>query len=289
MFWTLIIAATVAYGLQGALVVPFYRKLDALVAFTLRGLSFGITLLPLLFFADFSRGDLGAALPLLLVSGLTNVFGGWSAAQAYKYLATGIAMTIFLVTSVVVVGLFGFFFFHEVLSSTEIIFITLLLLANFALAFSGKPGEHYSDRPQRGVFFATLAGILNAVGVCIVSVSARNIDPFISGFTWEVSTGLFGLAVILFRRRFFGSNLPIHRADYFGMLKAAAPTLVGTGCYVTALATGPIGLATGILFGGNAVATALFAHWIFKEKLSPRQWALICAIAALLLLFKILH
>jgi hypothetical protein len=60
-FFVLAIAATFGYSLQSTLMTSFYRSVDRLSAVALRGLSLGVTMLPLLLFVDLSAMPVMAA------------------------------------------------------------------------------------------------------------------------------------------------------------------------------------------------------------------------------------
>jgi len=274
MLFQLGIIATFNYALQGTLMASYYRRMDTLSAVAYRGLTLGLSMLPLLYFVP---KDIWINLPtyatIILGASICAALGNWSIAIAYRVLPVGIASA--LATSFVALAavINGIIFFEEFLSGFQLLCIFLILLGVCFLGLSKSKGplpKEYNVR--RGIFQSLLFGIFLGLAIALVGSASREFHPFAVGYLWEFTIGIIAALVCLFRGLVGGKSLVVvSKKDFWTILLYSSPTVLGTGCYAMALTMGPIGVVATILSTGMVFSTIL-AFFFYGERLSARQW-----------------
>ena len=131
MSFTLAILAMLGYSLQHTLMAKHYRNIDPLSAITYRGLSLGITMLPLLcFVAPSAFNELIAIAPSILFAAITCAIGNAYSAASIRCLPVGIACAICTGTLVICITAIDIFYFQERISNIILICVAVIIIAN---------------------------------------------------------------------------------------------------------------------------------------------------------------
>ena len=288
MFFVFAILSAVGHAAQQVFLTKYAREMDGLSLTIYRNTSFIITMLPFLLLASpehFSR--LPQFAPQILLGGFFGALYLMLQFVSYRYIPVGLAAA--FIRSSIVVGsiLLGFFLFQETLSVFDLACIALILIGVLYLGFIKNTHAHLDNNMIKGALFSIIPGFILALSYYFMSAAARGVDPFIVGYFWEVSIGLFAIGFGIIR--FIVTGVAIHYISvkkYLHISCAALPTLIGTGCLALAVSMGPLGLASGIAASGVIIA-ALMAHFLFREKLHARQWIGIAIVVSTIALLKI--
>lgn len=277
MFYLLALTATLGYALQGALMASYYRRIDPIAAVAYRGLSLGITMLPLLWFtrvehhyAVFER------FPALAIAIWGAVLGNWLLALGYRHLTVGVNSAAHQSIAVVTVTILGFSFFNESLSWQQLFWMALILSANGFLGLLRSPSAvKETANPLKGYVCSCLAGFTLAFAFSAIGYLSRETHPFAAGYYWELLIGVAAYIVLLLRGLFKPSTESrVSARDLVRITLYSSPTAIGTGCYALATTMGPIAIATAI--ASSVIVTASILGFLFYgERLSYRQVVLI--------------
>ena len=282
MYITLAICAMLGHALQTALMAGFYRRFDPLSTCAARGMSLGITMLPLLFLAPAGALFQLTGHPfLLLAAALVTAIGNWCAGESYRYMSVGVAAACQQGTMVLTATAIGVFFFSEAISISDAAGILFILLGNI-VAVSANAGTTTSKNVGIGALYCVLFGIFLGSGFSLLTKLSRDVDPLCAAYAWEFSTGLVCTAMVLVRNTLQkNTQAKIDFKAFRGILLSASPTAVGTGCYAVAVTLGPIALVTAIL-STLVVAAAALSYFLHGERMSRRQifavTVVVCAI-----------
>lgn len=274
MFFLLSIVAMLGYSVYGTLIAHHVRKHDGLSVGTIRNLSLAITMLPLLFLA---KENSVLLLPDYILNLLrAGFFGAISIVITFwslKFLPVGIKTALGRIGSVLFVFLVSWLWFGETPTPIEIAWIIPIVIGGTILATQKIEFDHLDSRTRLGVFLAFSGVIFSSISFVQMSDVARNLDPFIAGYGWETSIGLWLLLFGTVRWIICG-KLPFGKIKLPGIGKIALvslPTIIGTGCFSLAVTMGPVGIANVIGTGGIFVSI-LMGHWLYHEKMTPKQW-----------------
>lgn len=264
----------IGYSIQGTLVVHHVRKHDGLSISIYRNLSLAITLLPLLLLARpesfYFLRDV-SVWGEFLMAGITGASATILSFWAYKSLPVGIKTAFSSIFSVTIVFLLAFFFFGEVPLWKELFFVALILAAGAYLAFQKNDFSHIDNKVAKGILLSFCSALLASFSFYFLSKLSREVDPFLSGYVWEVLIGIFAFGFGILRSRFTKKKIArISGREFWKIALVCSPTLVGTGCYAYAVTLGPLGIASAIGSGGILVSI-LIAHFLYREKLNRRQ------------------
>lgn len=284
MFFLFAIFATLAYALNNTLMASYYRRIDLLLAVTLRGVGMGLTMLPLLFITG--QKDVVAAtvfLPLILLASICALVANICIANAFKFLPIGIASAMSMSFSAVVTAILSWQLQGEKLSSTEMIWFSLILIGVFGIGFS-KINSNSQQTYHVGKGILSCLGFSLLIGICYVITAdvAKKANPLAVGYFWESSIGIMGL-VLLIPRYYSNRNAlkGLVPKDFGLVIIYSIPGSVGTACYSLAVANGPVAIVTAVL-GTMMVANSIFAWMIYREKLNKIQWVLIIYVACMI-------
>lgn len=276
------------YAVQITFMARYYRRVDPLLATALRGLSLGISMLPVLLLAKDGSFSLILSRPWLLIgASFTAALGNWSAAQSLRYMPVGIASACQEGMLVLVVALLGYVFFGEKITLIAGFGILLILLANLLVVLPQKNLEIRVDRKLLiGVLYCMFFGLIMAVSFSLIVKLSRLVDPFTAGYCWEFSIGI--IAALMVLGRSLGEKRRMPRADaktVFGIFVASSPTVIGTACYAWAVTIGPFAIATAI---GSilAVAAAALSYFVHGERLTARQSLAIALVVIAIFIIK---
>lgn len=290
MLVVIALISSFSYALQVALMTSVYRTMDRLSANGYRGLTLAITMFPLLFFvprSDFMNTSQWTA--EVAIAALLGVLGNLSASRAYSFLPVGIASATFVSFRAVVAAGIGVIVLRESLSIWQWLSAGALLGGVLVLGLSRSHGVLPAEYDVRRGFLASLtAGLLLGVAFWIVGNSSRRVHPFLIGYSWEVSIGVLSLGIASIRSLLNGIGRERISLRQFGtILVFGAPTALGTGCYAYAATLGPITIVVALLSTIMMFST-LLATFLYHERLSPPQWAIMVFICLTLIVLKLL-
>jgi len=266
-----------------------YRKMDTLAAVAYRGLSLGLTMLPLLWWVPAQDyGRLGAVLPPLALIWLLTALGNWSIANAVCHLPVGVATALCNGFIAIMAALAGFFLFQEILLFRQMAMIAVILLLVFALGWSRSPAAAtISCNIPAGLRSAFFSGLFLGIGFSLVGGLSRQIHPFLVGYAWELGTGVTAWLWMWsrIRKTEHRSSCAISLREFGRVMLAASPTLVGTGLYTLSMTMGPVAIATAII-STQMVFTTLLARVMYREQLTLVQWILLLAVCVGVMMLK---
>lgn len=281
--------ATLGYAVQGTLMAQCYRTMNKLYAVAVRGLSLGITMLPLLLLVPAPKfKEIPNALPAILAASVLAAAGNWLVAYAYNYLQVGIVTALSMSVACLCTVLIGFVWFGEILSTWQLACITAILFftaalgrSRLSLSYAGDNSAAPSgpERPEvqiRGVAASVLCGAVFGFAYALLGSASRTLDPFLAAYLWELSIGLLTAAAFLIQK-VSNRNAAPRTGTSSGIFRIAlysAPTVIGTGCYAFATTIGPIGIVTAVL-STMMVFNTLLAWLFYGEKLNSIQWTLL--------------
>jgi drug/metabolite transporter (DMT)-like permease len=274
IFFLLAIAAMLGYSIYGTLIAHHVRKHDGLSVATVRNLSLAISMTPLLLLAN---PENFALLPLfitkIIIAGLIGATGLCISFWSLKFLPVGIKTAISRIGSVVFIFFFGWLKFGETPTLMNLLWIIPIIIGGIMLSLQKTKLNHLDSRTSIGVGLILLSSIFYSLTFIQMSDIARNLDPFIAGYFWEVSIGLWALLFGIIRwiicgKPIFG-NIKLPDAGKIAIV--SVPTLIGTGCFALAVTMGSIGIANVIGTGGIFISI-LLGHWLYHEKMTQQQW-----------------
>lgn len=273
MYLFLSLLATLAYALQNTLNSYYYRNFNPIYVSALRGISLGITMFPLIFFADLCKIHIVKEnLSTLIIASVFCGLGNAAAGNAYRYISVGLATAfqqgIFILGVCAVSG----FMFGEKLVFAQMLSIVFLIFGIYLSSSRGKGLKLQFDRNTLlGLFYSSLFSVFNTIGFTNISKFSRQSDPFLAAYFWEFSIGIFGLIFCLGLNKFnINAETKISWRDFRGLLLASSPTIVGSGSFAVAATLGPISIISAIL-SGVIVFCSIFAYLFYSEKLSSKQ------------------
>ena len=277
MFFIVALIATIAYAIQGTLMASYYRSMDQLSAVAYRGLSLGLSMLPLLLFVpsvDF--GNVPSVAGSILIASVCAALGNLYIARAYCDLPVGIASGMAMSCAALLAGALGFFLLGEVLTPRQIFFSVLVLIALTLLGTTRSTGSTPSNyNVRRGIVNCLLFGLFLGSAYSFVGMASRSIHPFLVGYLWEFTIGIIAALMAVSRRLIGGPTLTKAPArDLWKITLYSSPTAIGTGLYALSMTMGPIGIATAII-STMMVFNTIFAMFLYKERLSAKQWMLL--------------
>lgn len=284
----LALIAAVGYAAQTAFMAPYYRRLDPLAATAARGLSLGVSMLPLVFLSGWSALlAITDHLGLLAAASAAAVFGNWASAYAYRFLPVGVANSLQESSLMLFICLIGIIHFREPLTAIQIVALLFIVFGNVCVTLQPNAAIlHLDHRAATGMILSLVFGFFLSIGFACVSALSRAADPLAAAYCWEFTIGLFCLAPLAFRRRSDPGVWSISRRDFVGIFAAAAPTAIGSGCYTLAVIHGSVAIVTAVLAAVPALASA-FSYLCYRERLSVRQMLAIAVIAAAVVLLRV--
>jgi drug/metabolite transporter (DMT)-like permease len=277
VFFIVALIATLAYALQGTLMASYYRTVDPLSAVAYRGLSLGVSMLPLLLFvpaSDFVSFWLHER--DVLIASVCAALGNLYIARAYRNLPVGIASGVGMSFAAIFAGAFGYLLVGEVLSPRQIFFGGLILFNLMLLGRTHSTGPlPQSYNVRQGGFNCLLFGLFLGGAYSLVGVASRTAHPFLIGYLWEFTIGIIAALMAISRPLRGGNSLArIPARDLSKIALFSSPTAIGTGLYALSMTMGPIGVATAIISTMMVFNTVLAAVF-YGERMSTKQWILL--------------
>lgn len=289
-FWVFAIASTFWFALQWALMTKFARKGDSLSMSSYRSLALWISMLPLLLFS--TPENIVAIIDYqfeLLIAGICITLNVWALYASYNSLPIGISGAFRTLLTTVTSITFWWFIFQEFLSLGTIIFIAISVSGGILLSISRSNFTHLDTKNfWKGMLLASFSGIFSAIAIIIVVQVARDLDPFVAWYFWELEAGLVSLMILYGRYLFKGQPIEkITKQDFGKIFLVTSPTLVGTMGLAFASVLGPVGVVSAIWVFGIVFIT-IFGVIFFWETLKMLQYLGIIIIVVWLVWIKLL-
>lgn len=295
MNFFLALIAAIFYALQAVLMAKIARSHNALFAQALRGISFGITMLPIFFIGIYLdqgnwaevvfKDNIYLLLLAIFFAGLAN----WCIALANTLLPVAYGSTIGTSITTIVIGLIGVFYFLDDISSKQALLIVVLILANLLFFLQKEyPKSKQTFKPVQGYISSCFFGIFIAIAFSLVAKLSRETHPFIIAFLWEFGIGIFLCILMYVRKKFTNKGrVNLHFKTFKIVALYSSPTVVGTATYAYALKLGPLA-TVGAVQSSVLIFIAIFSAFIFHEKLTLKRWVIIFFIFFILFLIKVL-
>lgn len=281
MFYLYAVGSMIGYSLQSVLMVHYCRKMDGLSTATYRGISFIVTLTPLLLggtIADIAEVQI--YWKWLVLAGIT---GGMSLALAYSalsYLPIGVAGSLNKGFGTLAILFLAVTVLKEVIDRRTLILIGIILLGTIALGLQKSNHRHLKNNRLQGITLSALASIPFAITITVFSALCRSYSPWVVGYFWEASVGMCALVLVIARYLITGKKLSrISLRDFALLALCASPTLIGTGLFGLATEIGPVSIISSI-GSASLVVTSLIAWLFYKEPLRLKQWICIIVVMA---------
>lgn len=281
MFWILALLVPVGYATQTALLLRYGRAHDPVSMGMYRGLSLGLSFLPVLFFVV-GPEDIRQTLQFWPQIALASVLVGITVVLSFyvmKYLPLGILTAWMTSLKVTLMSLFGMYFFQEILSPFQVIFIGVTILGIVFLSLQKHHADHLRYKcPKRLFGLVFFQALTLAIGVMLIADVARQASSWVAGYLWEVGIGLTAMFCAFGRQLSGGAGIEkIPVAQFWRILLYSSPTVLGTGAFFLASTMGPIGILTAVATLEMVIGT-LLAWWWYHERLNQRQWAAIAVV-----------
>jgi drug/metabolite transporter (DMT)-like permease len=278
LFLALCLLSRLAYAVNDVLVGRLARRHSHVEVASMRGLSLGLTMAPLLFWVPAGAWLALAAqwpsyLALIAVTAGANVLQN----HAARFLPFGLRAALMLsAVSVASVG-FGAGVFAERLSLTHLGLCALLVGASLLAALGEHAAHEIQPDVPRGSALALASGLGLAVAALLTKHLAMRTHPLLTAWAWEFGAGAI-LAAPMFWHWRRGVQAAVGR-QFGRTLLAAAPTVVGSAASLVALALGALGL-WGALAGTQVLFTAALGVLWHRETMDLRRWLCFAAAAA---------
>lgn len=280
MFYLIVLLAAISQAIQSVFMVRYYRTIDPLSVIAYRGLSLGISMLPVIYFAEAGAwSKLPDATSAILLAAILGALGNWCISSAFLSFPVGRTNAIAMSCTAIVASILGFIFFGEQLSNIEIIMVGLVLIGIFSLGFSEMAeGFQPTQSKTMGTIQCAAFGVFIGTAFNFLGSASRVSDPFIAAYLWEFSIGIFALVIAIARKPFgFPGLQAVSLKTFRGILIASSMTAAGTALYSLSLTKGSIAIASALITT-MMVFTAIFSVFVYKEKLPLRNWLIICFI-----------
>lgn len=288
MFFFWAFTSMFAYALQDTLLVKHARKVDTLSLAIYRNISFVITLFPLLFLTSPEKiKEAYFFAPQILFSGLFGACAVWLGFLAYRFLPVGIVSSISKSILVIGLTLLSFIVFQETITTLTFFIICVVLAGTAYLGNQNNHMPHLDKKTYLGILFTIFSSFCAIATIFLMIKTSRELDPFVSGYFWEVSIGVFAFLIGIIRYIFTKKKIQIVKISTFIKIAlAASPTLIGTGALAFAVTLGPVSI-TSTIGASSMIVTSILAHFLYKEKLSKHQWIGIIIVTCGIIVLKL--
>ena len=291
MYFFLLILAMFCYSLQDAFMAHFARKIESLSMSVYRNLSLGISMFVVFLFVPWQ--DVYSFAPKqMLVLGFSSFCGSLAVtlfSLSSKTLPVGIGAGIRVTANTLMMVLIGFILFGEILNKWELLVILFVILGILLLTMQKIDVKHLiHGNPLKGFIYSIIGGFCAAFAFSFMSEAARNENPLVVAYFWELFIGIFALIIGIFRYLFFKIKIEkISKKTFLHILLGATPTVVGTVSFTIAIRHVPIGIA-GAFLALDVLMLSLFGVFMFKEKLQPLQLLGIVMVVLSVVILKII-
>lgn len=280
MFWFLAVASICGYVIQGTLMAHHVRKMDPLSAGFYRNATFIVTLLPLLFLTTWEKiTGIVDHFWIVLLAATIGAIAQWTSFLAVRILPMGINTALGTGLGTIFAFLWAFLFLGETITLPEVIFVSVILLGSSLFALYKLKVPHLNpEKWMLGFVYRIFTSAIVSWAFILIAKTARELDPFVAGYFWEVLIAFAALGIILLRQAFGGTKLEkISPKEFLKISIVCSPTLIGTGGFVLAAQMGSVGIISAISASG-VIISALLSWAIYNEKLAKIHWAAIAIV-----------
>jgi len=269
-FLLLCLTSRVAYSFNDVWTGRLARRHGRVEVAALRGVSLGLTMAPLLWFAR--RGAWSALLGhwvelavLVSLTACSNVLQ----LHAARSLPFGLRAAVSVSTVALGGILLGFAVLGEHLGAGELVWGALVVSSAALAALGDHSSEELRADVPKGTLLALGSSALMAVAALFLLRLSRATDPLLAAWCWEFGSGLVLVPLLFWRGR--GRLAAGTGTRFLRTATASLPTVVGSGASALALTRGPLGL-WGALAGTQVLFTALLGASLHREKIGPARW-----------------
>ncbi len=277
-FLALCLLSRLAYAFNDIFVGRLARGHGKLEVAAMRGVSLGLTMAPLLAWVPAPAwAALAERWPvdrlMIAVTAAANVLQN----EAARFLPFGLRSALMLSAASLASGVFGSVVFGERLSATQA-GLCALLVASAVVAGLGEHAAHEirADIP-RGRALGLGSGLLLGIAAMFTKRLTVETHPFLTAWAWEFGAGAILVPALIVRWR--GGIPPGVARRFVQTAVASAPTVIGSGAAMAALALGPLGV-WGALGGSQILFTAFIAVRWHREQMGFRRWLCFAVAAA---------
>ena len=269
----LTLLSALAYAADTTLMARHYRDMPVMQAIGLRGLAIAVTGVVLLAFVPLQAYT---ALPdyvgYLIIAGITAMIANWGYASATHYFPVGIANAGVMSLQVIVMAVLGLVFFNEHLDSITYGLIAALVVVNTGLSVQRYNSTFaFKASALKGAGCVATNGIFQAISFFLLAKVARELDPFLAAYCWEVLIGLFALIMVFMHARFGQVTLnAVTLRTFASILWRAFPTVPAVALYAYATTLAPIAIVQAV-FTTVALFAAMLGALLYRERLTRRQ------------------
>ena len=279
-FWT---------ALQNTLMAKYARMWDSLSASFYRSVALIFSVSPLLFFVNYEKINLDFEnLKPVIFAGIITSFSFWLFMQSFKYLPVSISSAIRYALNVIIVNLIWLFYFSEILSFWNIIFIIILLIWWIILSIFKTDFEHLNTKNFfKWIILVIISWIFWGIAFSFLADWARKLDPYLAWYLWEMIILISFFIIILIRKLFIWKWFEKINFEKFKMIfLASSPTLLATWGFTLATTLWQVWLVSAITVSGLLI-TAILWKIIYKENLKLIQYFWIFLIFIAIIWIKI--
>lgn len=283
MFYLLSLFAAFFYSLQNAFMARYYRTVDGLSAVAYRGLSFIITMSPLLFFVPKEAYSiiLTNSSEIFLAAFVTAI-GNFFSTRSNYYLPLAVSNSLSATFSTIFMLISSLVLLKEPLNLQQVSFVFILLgiialLGNSKMPLAKK--TPYQLNFKKGTFYSIGFGLCAAFGFTYVAKLSRDSHPLLIAYLWEIEIGFILIAFAAIRKFFFNGLFleNIGNKKLINLALSAAPTTLGTGFLAIAFIMGNAAIAYAINTS-QIVFSCILGASIFHEKFTKQQLCYISGI-----------
>lgn len=283
MYFTILIIASISYAIQGYFVVKYSRNISAYTMVLYRWLALWIVMLPLLYLWIDKIYFLNDFIFLIFIASLAgflwNYFNNLSVRNLPVWLATSIKMGFSVLFSI----LFWIIFLWEFLSNISLLLIWLILVWILLIKSSKINIIHLKDwNIIKWFIFSIFAWICISYWFYSITVVAREWDPYLAAYFWEIWIWLVALVFSYIWTFYWIQFHKVNFKTFKKIMLVTSPTLIGTSGYLIAIKHIPIWVAWAVL-SSNIVILTILAYLFMKEKINLVQvfWILIILLSVI--------
>ena len=274
LFYTILIIALIWIIINNTYLPWITKNKPILGVCFYRNIFVSILLLPVLFFADFSK----VTINFILVSIVLWIIGAaWLIFQlkANKYLSMGVVSSLVQLNNIWVI-IFSVIVLWEKLSLIAYIWATILIISLIILWYS-KSDRNIKDMDyKRWIFFVVLRIFTLIIWVSSFIYFSREVDPYFSIYISEFTVLLwYALFLTCYNAREKQKNLQVFKNKEFirFFLMCIFPAFSSFAFFYASTIWNPSIVA--LIFSSSLVFITLVWYFFYKQKLKIIQWLMI--------------
>ena len=274
LFYTILIIALIWMIINNTYYAWITRNKSIFGVLFYRSICMSILLLPILFFADFSK----VTIDFILVSIVLWIIGGVGficQLKANKYLSMGVVAALVQLNNIWVI-IFSVIVLWEKLSLIAYIWATILIISLITLWYI-KSDKNIKDMDhKRWIFFVSLRIFTFIIWICGFVYFSREIDPYFSIYLSEFTVLLwYTLFLICYNAREKQKILRVFKNKEFirFFLMCIFPAFATFGLFYASTIWNPSIAA--LILSSSLIFVGLVWYFFYKQKLKIIQWLMI--------------